>query len=228
TATVTLGLITSDSTEGTVLPASLQFDNTDWNTPKTVTVTGVDDSVVDGNIVYSILTQAATSSDPLYNGLNPVNVTVTNNDNDIAGFNVTPTTGLTTNESGLTATFTVVLTSQPAADVVVGVSSSNSNEGTVAPTTLTFKSTTDQPFNPATGVGSWNISHSVVITGVNDTAIDGNIVYTILLATAVSTDPFYNGVNPPDVAVTNLDNDAAEIIVSPTSGLVTTESGGTA
>ena len=38
----------------------------------------------------------------------------------------------------------------------------------------------------------------------------------------------YNGIDADDVAVTNTDNDAAGIIVTPTSGLTTTEAGGTA
>ena len=40
--------------------------------------------------------------------------------------------------------------------------------------------------------------------------------------------PNYNGVNAADVAVTNTDNDAAGITVTPTPGLTTTEAGGTA
>jgi len=47
-------------------------------------------------------------------------------------------------------------------------------------------------------------------------------------AAATSADAAYNGVNPADVAVTNTDNDAAGITVSPISGLTTSEGGGTA
>ena len=50
----------------------------------------------------------------------------------------------------------------------------------------------------------------------------------IVTAAATSADAVYNGVNAADVAVTNTDNDAAGITVTPTSGLVTTEAGGTA
>ena len=51
-------------------PASLTFTPANWNTPQTVTVTGVDDAVDDGNIAYTIVTAAATSADANYNGLN--------------------------------------------------------------------------------------------------------------------------------------------------------------
>jgi hypothetical protein len=47
-----------------------------------VTVTGVDDNLVDGDVAYSIVTAAATSSDGSYSGLNAADVSVTNTDND--------------------------------------------------------------------------------------------------------------------------------------------------
>ncbi|HLE51157.1 MAG TPA: hypothetical protein VI755_03810, partial [Anaerolineales bacterium] len=82
TANVSISLSTSDNTEGTVSPVSLTFTSADWATPQTVTVTGVDDPVVDGNVAYTIVTDPASSSDPNYNTLNAADVSVTNNDND--------------------------------------------------------------------------------------------------------------------------------------------------
>ena len=52
---------------------------------QTVTVTGVDDALDDGDVAYSIVTAAATSADVLYNGINAADVAVTNTDNDAAG-----------------------------------------------------------------------------------------------------------------------------------------------
>ena len=92
-------------------PASLTFTAANWNTAQTVTVTGVDDVLDDGDIAYSIVTAAATSSDANYNGIEPGRrQSATNTDNDTSGITVTPTSGLTTTEAGGTATFTVVLT----------------------------------------------------------------------------------------------------------------------
>ena len=67
------------------------------------------------------MTAAATSADSTYAGLPVSDVAVTNTDNDSAGVTVTPTSGLTTTEAGGTATFTVVLTSRPTADVTIGL-----------------------------------------------------------------------------------------------------------
>src|SRR5262249_50706759 len=143
--------------------------------------TGVDDPMVDGNITYTIVTAAATSTDANYNGLNPADVSVTNNDNDVVGFTVTPTAGLVTTEAGGTATFTVKLNSQPSASVTVGLSSSDLTEGTVSPASLTFTN------------ANWSTAQTVTVTGVDDAMVDGNIAYTIVTAAATSTDTGYNG-----------------------------------
>jgi hypothetical protein len=82
TADVVIPISTSDSTEGTASPGSLTFTATNWNVPQTVTVTGVNDPIYDGNVPYTIVTGAAASADPSYQGMNAADVSVTNNDND--------------------------------------------------------------------------------------------------------------------------------------------------
>ena len=62
-------------------------------------MTGADDVLDDGDVAYSIVTAAATSTDTVYNGINAADVAVTNTDNDAAGITVTPTSGLTTTEA---------------------------------------------------------------------------------------------------------------------------------
>jgi uncharacterized protein YfdQ (DUF2303 family) len=216
TANVTIALSSNDTTEGTVSTSSLVFTPSNWNIAQSVTVNGVDDALVDGNIGYSIITAAATSTDSNYNGLNAADVSVINTDNDSAGITVTPTSGLVTTEAGGTASFSVVLNSQPSAAVTIALSSNDTTEGTVSTSSLVFS-----PSN-------WNIAQSVTVTGVDDALVDGNISYSIITAAATSTDSNYNGLSAADVSVINSDNDSAGITVNPTSGLVTTEAGGTA
>jgi len=218
TADVTIALLSSDPTEGTVSPSSLVFSPSDWNVPRTVTVTGVDDVIDDGNVAYTVITAPAVSADAAYAGRNAADVSVTNTDDDTGGITVTPTSGLVTTESGGQATFTIVLNTEPTADVTIGLTSSDLTEGTVAPASVTFT-----PLN-------WGVPQTVVVTGADADALpgqaDGAIAYKIITAAAVSTDAAYNGRNPADVSVTNTDNDAPGITVSPISGLVTTEAGG--
>jgi CSLREA domain-containing protein len=91
-AVVTVALTSSDTTEGTVSPASLTFQpNSTALTEQTVTVTGVDDTDTDGAVAYTIVTGAAGSSDPAYNGSDPADVAVTNQDNDGSTANCSPT-----------------------------------------------------------------------------------------------------------------------------------------
>ncbi|MFN7982694.1 MAG: hypothetical protein U0Q11_12615 [Vicinamibacterales bacterium] len=215
TANVTVGLSNSNTAEGTVSPSSVTFTSGNWNTPQTVTITGVDDFLVDGAVAYSIVTAAATSSDLNYSDLNASDVSVIDTDNDAAGITVTPTSGLTTTEAGGAATFAVVLTSRPTANVTIGLTSSNTAEGTVSPSSMTFTS------------GNWNTPQTVTVTGV-DVLVDGAVAAAIVTAAATGGDLNYSGLNASDVSVTNTDNDAAGITVTPTSGLTTTEAGGTA
>ncbi|MEK0191193.1 FG-GAP-like repeat-containing protein [Microcoleus anatoxicus] len=212
TANVTIGLSSSNVAEGTVAPASLTFTPTNWKQEQTVTVTGVDDFVADGNIVYKIVTAAAVTTDANYKNLNPLVLTVTNTDNDTPGITINPT-GLTTSEAGGKANFTVQLNSQPTANVTIGLSSDNVAEGTVSTNSLTF--------TPA----NWNQVQTVTVTGVDDLVADGNVVYKIVTAAAVSTDANYNNLNPLDVTVTNSDNETPGITVNPTAGLTTGEDG---
>ena len=118
--------------------------------------------------------------------------TKANTDDETAGFNVSSISGNTT-EAGGTATFTVKLNIQPTANVTIGVSSSDTTEGTVSPSLLTFTS------------ANWNANQTVTVTGVNDSLDDGNQSYTVVLAAASSSDSGYSGLNPNDVSVTNTD-----------------------
>jgi hypothetical protein len=216
TASVTVGLLSSDPTEGTVSPASITFSTTNWNLPRTVTVTGVNDSVDDGDVAYTVILEPAVSTDPQYNGRDAADVAVTNLDNDARGLVVSPTAGLTTTEAGGTATFTVKLSSQPLADVVIPLTSSNPAEGVPSPASLTFTA------------ANWNVTQTVTLRGVDDFVDDGTIAYTVAVGPATSTDPLYLGQSGTTVAATNADNDTVGITVAPTSGLVTSEAGGTA
>lgn len=213
---VTLDLTSLDPGEGTVSPASITFTSDNWDSLQLVTVSGVDDFRVDGDQVYSVAVAVNPTSDSSYASLPMQTVMLTNLDDETAGIVVTPTLGLTTTEGGGTDTFSVVLTSSPTANVILGISSSDVSEGVVAPATLTFT-----PIN-------WNAPQVVTVTGVNDAMSDGNQLYSALTASAFSGDSHYNGMNPSDVTLTNIDDDTSGIVVTPTSGLVTTEAGGTA
>ena len=120
-----------------------------------------------------------------------------------AGVKVAPTGGLVTTEAGGTATFTVVLRSQPTANVTIALASSDISEGTVGPAALTFSTS------------NWNAPQTVTVTGVDDAPCDGDVAYAILTAAARSADLGYNNLDPDNVAVTNTDNDCAHATAPP-------------
>src|SRR5204863_441265 len=187
TADVTIGLSSSDTTEGTISVSSLTFTAANWNTPRTVTITGVNDVVDDGDISYAIVTAPATSSDPDYNLFDASNVLVTNADDDVTGISVTPSSGRITTEGAGTTTFAIVLRSQPTADVTIGLSSNDTTEGTVSPASVTFTA------------ANWNVAQTVTVTGVNDNLDDGDVLYRIVTAAATGADLDYNGIDAIDV-----------------------------
>jgi hypothetical protein len=82
TADVTIPLSSSNIREGTVSPASLTFTPANWSVPQTVTLTGVDDQVSDGNVVYALQLGPASSTDAGYSGLDPIDPTVVSQDNE--------------------------------------------------------------------------------------------------------------------------------------------------
>jgi hypothetical protein len=80
-ADVTINLASTNSQEGSVSPATMVFDSTNWSTAQTATITGIDDTVSDGDIAYSI-TLTTSSMDATYNSIDLADVTVINTDDE--------------------------------------------------------------------------------------------------------------------------------------------------
>ena len=120
------------------------------------------------------------------------------------GFLVSPGE-VTTTEGGGTATFTVALTSTPSAEVTIGLESSDPTEGVVSPSELVFSTTDAQ------------LPKSVTVTGIDDTLVDGDVAFTILTLPAASTDSDYDGFDPPDVAVVNINDDLTSLAIGDVS-----------
>jgi hypothetical protein len=213
---VSVPLSSSDPGEGSLAISSLLFTPANWDTAQVVTVTGVDDFIIDGAQAYTIILAPASSADARYDGLDPNDVAVTNNDNDVAGVQVTPPATPTTTEAGGTAVISVSLTAQPGADVSFPVASSDTSEGTLAIASITF--------TPA----NWNVPQDIIVTGADDFLVDGDVAYSVVLGVTSSGDGNFNGLDPADVNLTNLDDDVAGVGVNPASGLMTTEAGGSA
>ena len=131
TDNVTITVASSDTTEGVSNRTTIEFDNASWNTLKTVTVTGVDDNISDGNQFYAIwLGPDNTTSDTQYRYLNPEDVVVVNIDDETAGYSISAIDEYSS-ESGDNASFLVRLNSEPTDNVTLTLTSLDTGEGTV-------------------------------------------------------------------------------------------------
>jgi hypothetical protein len=213
---VVVSVTSADLGEATVDVSSLTFTAANWNTPQTVTVTGVDDAIDDGDQNTDItLAIVAASSDDAFDALADQQVVVTTEDDDAAGFTLSQT-AVTVTEAGSTASFTVELKTEPVSDVVVSVTSADLGEATVSPATLTFTA------------ANWNTPQTVTVAGVDDAVDDGDQNTDITLAiVAASSDDAFDALSDQQVVVTNEDNDAAGFTLSQTA-LTVTEAGSTA
>lgn len=96
TAPVTIGFTNPRPDEGSLSTSSVTLNPDSapfWNTGANVTITGVNDDIADGPVTYDITTNKATSTDLKYKNFDPLDVTVTNNDNDTAGYIVSSMVG---------------------------------------------------------------------------------------------------------------------------------------
>ncbi|KNC52633.1 Na-Ca exchanger/integrin-beta4 [Thecamonas trahens ATCC 50062] len=222
---VTLPVALAATDEASVTPASLVFTTGNWATPQTVTVTGVDDDVDDGDVTFNVVVgPSSAASDPKYNGqaVPGGTVALTCVDDDTAGFSVSAASGPIPEAGPGTATFTVVLTSQPLADVTLSASSSSPATGGSVTSGASLVFTT----------ANWATPQTVTVTGVDDDVDDGDEAFSINFAAAVAADggpgpQLYNGRVVPSVAMVTADDDTAGVLVStPTNGGLVAENGG--
>jgi hypothetical protein len=217
TSNVVLVAVSADLGEATVSPASLTFTPGNWNVAQSFVVTGVDDAVDDGDLSTNVTVSVDdAASEDGFDALPDQTVTVTTVDDDAAlpaaGMTVTQSGGSTlVTEAGASDSVTVVLTSPPTSNVVVDITSARTTEATVSPASLTF--------TPA----NWNVPQTFVVTGVNDTADDGDQSTTVRVqVNDDASDDRYDSVTDRTFAATTTDDDDPP----PPSGFAVTESDG--
>ena len=228
TDTVTVAISGDDSTEHELSASSLTFTTANWDTPQTITVTGVDDSLVDGDITTTITATASNTGS--YAGTETATATLqtTDDDTDDGSNGVTITQGankegadLLTSEAGITSTFTVVLDAQPTDTVTVSITGIDATENSLSGSTLSISNTLT--FTTA----NWDTAQTITVTGVDDSFVDGDITTTIT-ATASNTGG-YAGTESASTTIKNTDDEVAGITIAQASTpLVTTEAGSTA
>lgn len=216
-ANVYIVFLSASPTEVSVSGGTIAFTPTNWNVAQIVTLHGVDDSIADGDMPFRVWSESAVSSDTVYSGVAVPDVNGTNVDDDVPSIVVSPTSGLSTSEAGGTAAFDVHLAVAPTSDVSIPVVSLNRAEGVVSSASpLTFTAT------------NWNISQTVTVTGVDDSAFDGPVDYVVRVGPSMSSAILYDGVAGADVVLTNIDDDMPGLVVLPQSDMHTREDGSSA
>ena len=206
-----LGEVSLSTTSITIL-------NANWNNPtlNRVIITGLDDSIIDGDVALKLVTGDPQSTDPAYDNLDAsdvADVDFINIDNDNPGFLVGPISN-DLEEAGNQANFFLVLASRPNSQVLLNISTNDSTEAEVDAPYQTIV------FNPA----EWNIPQNVYLNSVNDDIIDGDKTSTILVSVDGSSDPNFIGLDDQSINVVTIDDDESNIIITEID-LLTSEDG---
>ena len=207
---VVVDLTSNDTGVATIDISQLTFTPVNWNIPRTITVSGVNNNTIpDESTTISLAVNDALSYDG-YDGVTAtVNVNVTND--DVAGFIVTPLT-LTIDEGGPAGQFTIVLTAQPVSDVVFDLVNADPVYTTHV-AQITF------------AASDWNVPVPVSVTAIED-ALDAD--RTDIISVTVNqalTDDDFDGMAAQDVTVTIEDNDPPVITGCPADITVSNDPG---
>ena len=190
------------------VPTSVTFNATEKL--KTITFTATPDSIDDDG--ESVLLAFGT---PLPTGVSEgttATTTVSIDDDDGAGVSVSRA-ALTIDE-GNSGSYTIVLDSQPTADVLVTINDPSGNTDVTAdPASLTFSSS------------DWSSSQTVTVNAAHDTDADDETA--TVTHTVTSTDTSYNGASASGVIVTVTDDDDPQVTVSFEADAYTVPEGGT-
>ena len=181
---VVLTLTSSATSVATAVPALLTFSNSDWSTAQTVSVSGVNNDLIDGSRNY-IITVAVNSGPGGYGTLTNKELTGTVTDDDAADITFSTGTTLPALSRDETITFTTVLTAQPNSNVVLTLTSSTTVVATVEPALLTFTSSDS----------NWNTAQTITVTA-EENAAEEIISYTITVTVVdASSDINFGGVS---------------------------------
>jgi hypothetical protein len=199
-APVRLTITSGDLGEVTVFPPSVTFLPTggDWSEPQTITLSGVDDSIDDGDEFTTITVRVDTlQSSPEYRALAPKTVTVTTLDDDAATVTLSANP-LSISESGGSSIVTATLSIPSDTTVTV-------NLGFAGSATLTSDYTRS---GTAIVIPPLSTSGTMTINAVNDAIDEPNETVIVDIASVINATES----GTQQVTVTIVDDDPAPSI----------------
>ena len=177
----------ADSTADYTVPPSVTFNAGQMS--QTITFTAIQDEVDDDG--ESVLLGFGMTLPPAVSLGTTTQATVSITDDDGAGVSVSESS-LTIAE-GSSGTYTIVLDSQPTADVTLTINDPSNTDVTAEPASLTFSST------------DWNAPKTVTVNAAQDA--DAEDETATVTHTVTSTDSIYSGASANNVAVSVTDDE---------------------
>ncbi|MFL2808424.1 MAG: Calx-beta domain-containing protein, partial [bacterium] len=223
-AEVKVALASSNTGEATVNPAELTFNEGDWNTAQTVTVTGVNDNQEDGHKSFNVSVSADTGSTSVLSIHNldddaEVKVAVASSNTNEATVNpaeltfnegnwntaqTVTTTGVNDNQADGHKAYKISLSGGTA---TAEINLYNIDDDTDVKVAVASSNTGEATVNPAELTfteGNWDTAQTVTVTGVNDDNPDGKQQYQVSLSSRL-------GQNPEKLLLYNMDDDYPDI-----------------
>ena len=219
TTTIRIDFTNGAPTQATLSKSFVEFNSETWDTPEVIAVTAINDFRLEHEVGFTItLSEISGSGDSRYDGYKADDISVVIIDDEEVGITVEHDGLLNTSEEfGTQESFTIVLDSEPSADVNISIASDNLFEAIPLIDSVRFT-----PMN-------WNIPREIQVWGMDsDTVVDGEQAFNIIFPSVVSDDDDYRDYPIDTIPGLNQDNDFASITVTPRKGLSTTSKGGEA
>jgi hypothetical protein len=225
TADVTLTSTQVITGQLTLTPANLTFTAANWFIPQTVSVSAIEDAVVESPQTITVTYTANAAGGYILADTGAISVNVGDNEAANPAVLTNITSGSVT-EGGATQAYTVTLGSAPNAGSTVVVTPSafllnNANTAQVSfsPTSVSFTN------------ANFSTPQTITITATNDTVAEATLAMTVVNTTTVTgtADTRYSGMVANDIALTVNDNDTTtgRIAIAHTGGsTVLTEDAG--
>jgi hypothetical protein len=184
--------IEEDDSQLIIEPMVVTFTTANWDIPQTITASAVDDDRQMSDRDVAISHTVMSNDDRFDDDVNDT-LTVRIFDDDIPGLVLTPLNDeIVVSEAGDTSEYTIELSSEPSAPVLILIA----NDGQVS---VTPRSITVAP-------GNWDIPQTVIVSAVNDNDVEGDSE-AVILHQINSADVAYNNLDDESLMVTVLDDD---------------------
>ncbi|WP_298879509.1 lamin tail domain-containing protein [uncultured Polaribacter sp.] len=181
TTNVVLNVSSGDTGEVTISTSTLTFTNGNWDQTQTITASGIDDALIDGNIDVTItLSVDDASSDDTYDGISET-TTVTNEDNEIAPsitFN-SATSSQTETDATFNVLIPVTVANYSGTQIDISVAASGTAEGsdyTLNTSSLSFTANGSQNISLDINDDADTDEETVILTITETSSVTGLVI----------------------------------------------------